>query len=450
MPLRIDVLKFRGQAVAEPASVVFDRHGGTVGRASDNRLVLPDEGVSRKHVQISFENGRYYLTDDSTNGTLICNSDLLVHFGKVELADGDILRIGDYEVSVDITEEGPATANFPVTPGRGVPSGREFEDEPGENKASGLARPAARIHPADPKREPGIPLPDSIDKFFEDIDDLSKDIDQFPKDIDKFFEDTAEDENSASIPEPAEGLADFTLGQAQVIDMPSPQPISMTVEHPKEIRDVPSSIAAPDLLQETRQIALEAQSDLFNLFLKGARIEDPNFANGAEIPELMEALGAVFRELVQGLWTILRGRTELKAEIRLAMTMVRPVDNSPLKLSPRIEDALKRLLKREHPSFLEPVDAVREGFEDVMNHQLAMNAGIQASLLEALEQFEPQRFMEKNKDQSPFQTKGKYWKEYCTAYPELKNRATEGIFGKAFVRAYEEQLERLRSKQRKS
>jgi type VI secretion system protein len=164
----------------------------------------------------------------------------------------------------------------------------------------------------------------------------------------------------------------------------------------------------------------------------------------------METLGLVFRELVNGLWTVLRGRTELKAEIRLAMTMVRPAGNNPLKLSPRIEDALKHLLKREHPSFLQPIDAVREGFEDVMNHQLAMNAGIQASLLEALEQFDPQRFVEKNKDKSPFQTKGKYWKDYCAGFSELKDRALEGILGKAFVRAYEEQLEKLRSKQRKS
>ena len=108
------------------------------------------------------------------------------------------------------------------------------------------------------------------------------------------------------------------------------------------------------------------------------------------------------------------------------------------------------LLKREHPGFLEPIDAVQEGFEDVMNHQLAMNAGIQASLLEALEQFDPQRFVEKNKDKSPFQTKGKYWRDYCAAYPELKDQALEGVFGKAFVRAYEEQLEKLRSKKKKS
>ncbi len=160
----------------------------------------------------------------------------------------------------------------------------------------------------------------------------------------------------------------------------------------------------------------------------------------------MEGLGAVFRELVDGLWTVLRGRAELKAEIHIAMTMVRPTSNNPLKFSPTLEDAVKHLLKRDHPSFLEPVDAVRESFDDIMNHQLALHAGIQASLVDALDRFDPQRFFEKNKDSSILHLKGKFWKAYCEAYPELKEKVLEGIFGKAFVRAYQDQLDKLRIK----
>jgi type VI secretion system protein len=417
--------------------VVFDRGGGRVGRSSDNRLVLPDESVSRKHAQINYENGRYYLTDDSTNGTLICNSDLLVHHGKVELADGDILQVGDYELSVVITEESHAAADFPVAPGREISSPLKFEDHSSEKKPSGMDRPAAQMRPADQRKKPGI------------LDNANS-IARLPENIEDFFNDTGADEQSISLPEPEAGPADFTFEKLQVSDISDLQPASQPKERPKDLGVVQTSISAPDPLTETRHITQVAQSELFNLFLKGARIEDPNFVNNEELPEVMETLGLVFRELVNGLRTVLRGRTELKAEIRLAMTLVRPAGNNPLKLSPRIEDALKHLLKREHPGFLEPIDAVQEGFEDVMNHQLAMNAGIQASLLEALDQFDPQRFVEKNKDKSPFQTKGKYWRDYCAAYSELKDQALEGIFGKAFVRAYEEQLEKLRSKQKKS
>ena len=193
---------------------------------------------------------------------------------------------------------------------------------------------------------------------------------------------------------------------------------------------------------QDRQVPEEVHAELFDRFLKGAGLESSSFTN-SEIPDLMERLGAVFRELVNGLWTVLRGRAEMKAQIRIAMTMVRPSSNNPLKFSPTLEDALRRLLKRDHPGFLEPLDAVRESFGDIMNHQLALNAGIQASLLDALDRFDPERFSG-NKDSSILQTKSKFWKAYCEAYPELKEEALEGIFGRAFADAYEDQLKKLR------
>jgi type VI secretion system protein len=427
MPLRIAVLKYRGHAVTEPASTVFDQDGGTIGRSMENRLVLPDDSISRKHALVSYEKGRYYLTDNSANGTLICNCDLLVHHGKVELADGDLLRIGDYELSVSISEEGHDDADFAVTPAAGVSCLFEFEKDPSRKKQAD--RDVAEAQQEE-SRVPG------------------HQITELPEDIDAFFESDKE-ASDPFIPEPAWEPADLTPSEPQVRDTPSTQPVLPIIERFKDVREVEPSPPAPDSSRETRQITREAHRELFDLFLKGARIDGTKFVDSAEIPEIMETLGTVFRELVNGLWTVLRGRTELKAEIRLAMTMVRSSGNNPLKLSPRIEDAMKSLLKREHPSFLEPIAAVSEGFEDVMNHQLAMNAGIQAALLEALEQFDPQRFAERNKDKSSFQTKGKYWRDYCAAYSELKDRACDGIFGKVFVRAYEEQLEKLRSKQKK-
>jgi type VI secretion system protein len=425
--LKITVLKYLGRAISESKSAVFDQEGGTVGRSAENRLVLPDDSISRKHAEISYENGRYYLTDDSANGTLIWNCDLLVHHGKVELADGDILRIGDYELSVGFTEEAHIDADIPVTPAGGVSS--FFEIEEGLNKKKN----ADTDGPVAPQEETRIPEHSAA---------------ELPDDIDAFFKTEAE-EIGIPVPEPAWGPLDFSPQEPQVSDTSRTQPELTIIERRKDVREVQPSPPAPDSSEEPRQTTQKAYRELFDLFLKGARIDDPKFVDNAEIPEVMENLGAVFREMVNGLWTVLRGRTELKAEIRLAMTMVRSAGNNPLKLSPRIEDVLKSLLKREHPSFLEPIAAVREGFGDVMNHQLAMNAGIQAALLEALEQFDPQRFVEEHKEKSPFQTKGKHWREYCDAYPELKERASEGIFGKAFVRAYEEQLEKLRSRHKK-
>ncbi len=52
-------------------SRIFGAEGGTIGRAPDAHWVLPDEKneLSRYHLHVSFDNGRFFLTDDSSNGT---------------------------------------------------------------------------------------------------------------------------------------------------------------------------------------------------------------------------------------------------------------------------------------------------------------------------------------------------------------------------------------------
>ena len=257
---------------------------------------------------------------------------------------------------------------------------------------------------------------------------------EIPEDLDKVFE----------------GLDDFLpVAPASPSGGKASEEQSSVLErldrlHQPEEDPPPKPVPSDSKIKEqTRQAPEDVYTEIFDRFLKGAGLTKLSFTD-PEIPDLVERLGAVFRELVNGLWTVLRGRAEMKAQIRIEMTMVKPNSNNPLKFSPTLEDALKHLLKRDHPSFLEPLDAVRESFGDIMNHQLALNAGIQAALVDALDQFDPERFSG-NRDSSLLHTKSKFWKAYCEAYPELKEEALEGIFGKAFVKAYEDQLEKLRN-----
>lgn len=53
---------------------------------------IGDPYVSRRHAQILFENGKFYIEDlGSTNGTFV-NNKLIT--GKVELKDGDVVKLG--------------------------------------------------------------------------------------------------------------------------------------------------------------------------------------------------------------------------------------------------------------------------------------------------------------------------------------------------------------------
>ncbi|MCK4986678.1 MAG: type VI secretion system-associated FHA domain protein TagH, partial [Desulfobacterales bacterium] len=162
-------------------------------------------------------------------------------------------------------------------------------------------------------------------------------------------------------------------------------------------------------------------------------------------PELMRTAGALIRELTAGLMTILKGRSELKAQIRVPVTILRPTENNPLKFSPRVDEALKLLLTKNHSGFIDAVDAVREGYQDVMHHQLAITAGVQASLMNVLKRFDPQQFEKKYQEGIVIQKRAKCWDSYSQAYREIVREALENFFGEAFAQAYEDQLLKLRT-----
>jgi type VI secretion system FHA domain protein len=155
---------------------------------------------------------------------------------------------------------------------------------------------------------------------------------------------------------------------------------------------------------------------------------------------MMRTSGELLRSMVQGLMQVLRARAELKSQFRVSVTTMRSVDNNPLKFTPNVDDALKLILAPTNPGFLPPKQAVSEGFNDIMNHQLAMTAGIQAALAEVLHSFDPQLIEKSQTEGVLFQKKAKCWEYYLEKYPQLKAVAQEEFFGDAFVDAYEKQM----------
>jgi pSer/pThr/pTyr-binding forkhead associated (FHA) protein len=74
-----------GQRVAIPPT------GLTIGRETDNMLIIPDPSVSRHHARIAFENGALVVYDlNSTNGVYVNEQ----RISKQSLRAGDIVRFG--------------------------------------------------------------------------------------------------------------------------------------------------------------------------------------------------------------------------------------------------------------------------------------------------------------------------------------------------------------------
>lgn len=92
------------------AGATFRLDGETIviGRSHTCDAVLSDTLVSKRHCTIIRQDGRYILTDHSTNGTFL--QDLATRVQKHELRDGDELLLGKTRLRVELIPEGGAAS----------------------------------------------------------------------------------------------------------------------------------------------------------------------------------------------------------------------------------------------------------------------------------------------------------------------------------------------------
>jgi type VI secretion system FHA domain protein len=105
MALRLRVISEHRLRMGDKSTFVFGVSGGSIGRSSENDWVLPDDMryVSGRHARIVFHQGRYLLQDTSSNGTYVNDNERpLGGQNPHTLKSGDILRIGEYHVQVQI------------------------------------------------------------------------------------------------------------------------------------------------------------------------------------------------------------------------------------------------------------------------------------------------------------------------------------------------------------
>lgn len=89
-------------------------HRISIGRDLDCDVVLPDNGVSRRHASIAPVPGGWLLTDESSNGTLVNGE----RMGATRLLDpGDVLRLHDEELRYEVegAESPAAKSRAPTT-----------------------------------------------------------------------------------------------------------------------------------------------------------------------------------------------------------------------------------------------------------------------------------------------------------------------------------------------
>ncbi|MEC4750118.1 type VI secretion system-associated FHA domain protein TagH [Methylomicrobium sp. Wu6] len=519
MTLVIKAVSYKGMPPAEEISARFEARGGSIGRSSDNQLVLPDpeKYISRRHAEILYEGGQYFIQDSSAAGTFLEQQDQLLQQSRAVLANGERLRIGEYELQVTIIEPAAVFSQPYAEPVRQLdfassgpldgPIAAQQRPAPvADLQKSFIEQPDASIFhqsftPPEPQGAASAKENVTDDLDFGDLlstlDNLSSphtapisrapssassslppDFPELPGDFfaeqskpgpdfapaavasradsdlpASPFADAATDH--ADLKTPSEPIPPFqessfdATGHARqpvVTAQFAPEAVAGGINPQSPAAFAPMPAAAP---AEAPQRAHEphktvpSDSELIREFLAGAGIDDAHFLPPDQWPALFRTSGELLRSMVDGLMCVLRARAELKSQFRVSVTTMRSVDNNPLKFTPNADDAMRLLLSPTNPGFLTPKEAVREGFADIMNHQMAMTAGIQAALADILRFFDPELIEKAQGEGLQFQKKAKCWEHYTIQYPKLKAAAQEDFFGDAFGDAYEQQMQLL-------
>ncbi|PUA26841.1 MAG: hypothetical protein B0W54_20645 [Cellvibrio sp. 79] len=178
---------------------------------------------------------------------------------------------------------------------------------------------------------------------------------------------------------------------------------------------------------------------------------DVSRLSDADMVEINRVAGLLMREIVDGMLGVLRSRASIKNEFRMNVTTIQPVENNPLKFSVCVDDALENLFIKKSNAYKKPVEAFREGFQEIAEHQLAMIAGIRQGFEAMMERFNPEHLEKSFSKQVkgsviPGMQKAKFWNsysEYYQGFTDNMESSFQHLFGSDFVSAYEDQLRRL-------
>jgi len=552
MPLKLKIISPSALPSGQVSEIEFDELGGTIGRKPNNDFILidPERFISSKHASIEYRNGKYFITDTSTNGVFINNAKQPVGTNNSEeIMNGDKISIGDFQMIVELesqsadlspepiwqsestgfpqstppssaepfdligsTEPGPAGnlddvvdplalldggSQAPSTP---APIDQDLSEllapTPGISSNDQLANDVNPAHAMPPEAEHDffanaheqIPEPEPVNELFSppsaipdnwDImsdeesvepqtqqpaapspvagEQIAAPVSVIPDDDifgDDIFSSLSAEPSSVATPTPQPKPQVPPQSQRPATRPETPQPTApQTVpKTPKPVEpqvQKPAPRPAPQAAVTSSPTAEQAD-DLLNAFFEGAGINAQQLSF-ADKKMLMKKVGQLTRINTEGLIIALRARTTIKSSFRVNKTTIAPVENNPLKFLVTTDDALNTLLSDDRQGYMPAVQAFEEGFTDLQTHQMAMMAGMQATIRAIVNQFDPKSLEHMFVNQGgssliPVSKKSKNWDHYIEFYKKLSDRLMDdfqNVFGEEFARAYELQIQKL-------
>jgi type VI secretion system protein len=486
MVLRLSILSLPAGASGAETLKVLDGGELTIGRDTSSDWALPSKIVSRRHCVISGSGDRFCLTDTSKNGVYVDDEEMPIGEDKtVTLHDGQRLRIGDYEIQVEIDaaeRQQHREQDFTVIEGvsqpmAGLPpieaaersngavdlfpgfdrDGRRDEHLPRQSKLD-LDHPIGDRFEA-PQPVPSAPSPGEA-KPNDDI--LPNNIAEIvANNIPKQAPEQPEREQPEHIPEsigieeprrfsglpeddvpPPQGPA--TLPPVPEAGEPTDEPIERTPGEPPRTTSAPASPPA-------RGAMAPIETDALAAFLAGAGLA-PGSVNMADPVQAMRTIGEIFYSVVDSAMGLLDARSQIKKELALEQTILEAKGNNPLKFSSDPRQAVELLLDKRQRGYLSPREAFIEAFEDIAEHEYALLDGVRDAWNDLLGRVNPEILEERIAKEKGLATlvsssKARCWDIYCERYKEIVEDG-DRIFTARVAAAYEKQGGKHRRRRR--
>ena len=529
MSIVISITKLPDGAVDTKSTHTFAQQGGTIGRSPDNDWILedPEKFISSQHSQITCENGQYYITDLSTNGTFSNGAPEPIGKGNtVKLNDGDKFALGDYEFLTSIwqqeekqqipnSNDGPFAESAPVpssltaspimedipeqdyfasartnsssidgfaSPFTGHVDGNDslFSPEPMETDPL-AALDSARSIPSMPNSSvfdsnvfPATSQADQADPMQQSVSWPESTIESggIPENWDL----TSTPVTATAAPAPL-NKANFMTGEIafdtsnenNLAENSKSQKKKVSLEKANEkilaeieiLKKQAQKQALQQQIEKNTQEPISASKNKKHSSPRAVTTNDQslidalglsdNDLSDQKVVEINQVVGELVRETITGMMQVLSSRSTIKNEFRMNVTTIQPVENNPLKFSANINDAMQNMFIKEGNAYKKPVEAIKEGFEGIAEHQVAILAGIRTAFKGVIDRFDPvaleKRFEQFNKPGIiPGMSKAKNWESYRSYYKDLvddMDNSFQHLFGHEFVQAYEEQLQKL-------
>ena len=366
-------------------SKTFKQAGGIIGRAEDCDWMIPDRKriLSGHHAEVSYRDGAFYLTDTSSNGIQLKDSGASLSRGQPQrIEHGNTYCLGDFEIRARLVRD---PALFEGDIGRPLPAGSIIPDD--------------AFLDLDP-----LTALEQQERGYAEVDELSA-ILQPPRPQAQQRDYAQIDEENLSVPE---------------LVIPSPAA-------------PPRPAAAPEHLPAA---FWQRFGEALGVSLDGLD-DDAREALAVNVARLL-------RQSVANLQQSLRTRSELKNELRLALTTVQSAGNNPLKHSSDADAALTALLRPGRPGQLPAGQALGRAFRDLQAHQVALLAASRAAVKGALAQLAPEQLtLRFERERKPLlATAGSRWRAYRRLHETLAQDDdwSERLFARDFARTYEEQV----------